>query len=607
LRWGVIMGVHISRVQINNFRNFHKLDVQLGEKAVIVGENNSGKTNFVHALRLILDPNLPDTARQLKDEDFWDGIESPIENRVEIKICIDLKGFEDNTKLLAILTDYLVDGGKSLAARLTYKYAPLPALGRQNGEEDSTHYDFVVYGGDDQTNTYGYQQRKWMPLQVLPALRDAETDLDNWRRSPLRPLIDRLNISKNDLEQAATKVDEATEEILKIEDMRVLSTDIENRLTNIIGVYHNISPSLGVASTNAIKLLRSLRLFVDGDVKRAVGDTSLGICNIIYLTLLILDLEYKETSGERASTILAIEEPEAHIHPHLQRLVYRDFLNRSSSMILTTHSPHIVSVSPIKSLVALTSTGTVKESKASSTLQVGLTEQQLQDLERYINATRGEILFARGVILVEGDAETHLIPMLLNTPEFTLDKWGVSVCSVQGTDFAPYIHLLGKKSINIPFVVVTDGDPFEKDGSVYSLGLVRGKNLLSLILDEEEMAGAQKKLNGKSIEEQAEVLSEYGIFVGINTLEIDLVKAGYQTEMIEAIKELGAGRRRIEKFSDAITGGELSKEDIDEILRIIEVYGKGRFAQRLAQKITSDKCPPYIQKANEYLKSMIEQ
>ncbi len=601
------MGVYISRVQIKNFRNFHELDVQLGEKAVIVGENNSGKTNFIHALRLILDPNLPDTARQLKEEDFWDGIESPIETGAEIEICIDLKGFENNEKLLAILTDYLIDGGESPTARLTYKYAPLPDIGRENEKEDGRHYDFVVYGGEDQTYTYGYQQRKWMPLQVLPALRDAETDLDNWRRSPLRPLIDRLNISKNDLEQAANKVDEATEEILKIEDMRTLSTNIENRLTDMIGVYHNISPSLGVASTNAIKLLRSLRLFVDGDVKRAVGDTSLGICNIIYLTLLVLDLEYKEASGERASTILAIEEPEAHIHPHLQRLVYSDFLSRSSSIILTTHSPHIVSVSPIKSLVTLTRSGTVKESKASSTLQSGLNEQQIQDLERYINATRGEIFFARGVILVEGDAETHLIPVLLNTPEFTLDKWGISVCSVQGTDFAPYVHLLGKKSINIPFVVVTDGDPFERDGTIISLGLSRGKKLLSLILDEEETARANEKLDGKSIEEQVDVLGEYGIFVGTNTIEIDLVEAEYQTEMIEAIKELGVGKNRIKDFTDAITSEELSNENISEILRIIEVYGKGRFAQRLAQKITSDRCPPYIQKASEYLKLMLKQ
>ena len=71
------MSVYISRVQINNFRNFHKLDVCLSRKAVIVGENKSGKTNLIHALRLILDPDLPDSARQLKEEDFWDGLESP--------------------------------------------------------------------------------------------------------------------------------------------------------------------------------------------------------------------------------------------------------------------------------------------------------------------------------------------------------------------------------------------------------------------------------------------------------------------------------------------------------------------------------------------------
>ncbi len=60
----------ISRVQIKNFRNFASLDVALGEHAVIVGENKVGKSNFLFALRLILDPSLPDTARKLRDEDF---------------------------------------------------------------------------------------------------------------------------------------------------------------------------------------------------------------------------------------------------------------------------------------------------------------------------------------------------------------------------------------------------------------------------------------------------------------------------------------------------------------------------------------------------------
>ena len=62
--------MRISRIQIQNFRNFHDFDIALGEHAVIVGENKIGKSNLLFALRLLLDPSLPDSARQLKEEDF---------------------------------------------------------------------------------------------------------------------------------------------------------------------------------------------------------------------------------------------------------------------------------------------------------------------------------------------------------------------------------------------------------------------------------------------------------------------------------------------------------------------------------------------------------
>jgi putative ATP-dependent endonuclease of OLD family len=65
--------MRISRVQIENFRNFRAVDIPLSTNAVIVGENKTGKSNLPHALRLVLDPTLPDTARKLREEDFWDG------------------------------------------------------------------------------------------------------------------------------------------------------------------------------------------------------------------------------------------------------------------------------------------------------------------------------------------------------------------------------------------------------------------------------------------------------------------------------------------------------------------------------------------------------
>jgi putative ATP-dependent endonuclease of OLD family len=66
--------VRISRVQIRNFANFCELDVRTGENIVIVGENKVGKSNFVRALQLILDPGLSERDRQLGLDQFWDGL-----------------------------------------------------------------------------------------------------------------------------------------------------------------------------------------------------------------------------------------------------------------------------------------------------------------------------------------------------------------------------------------------------------------------------------------------------------------------------------------------------------------------------------------------------
>ena len=68
------MGLHISRIEITNLRNFAHLVLDpFPARAVIVGENGVGKSNLLHVLRLVVDPGLPDSARQLREEDVWEG------------------------------------------------------------------------------------------------------------------------------------------------------------------------------------------------------------------------------------------------------------------------------------------------------------------------------------------------------------------------------------------------------------------------------------------------------------------------------------------------------------------------------------------------------
>ena len=219
----------------------------------------------------------------------------------------------------------------------------------------------------------------------------------------------------------------------------------------MVGSILKIDPSLGFASTVPERLTRALRMFGDGSNQRPVGELSLGVDNILYLLLLAIELERKETASERAATILAIEEPEAHLHPHLQRLVFRDFLRRESPVLLTTHSPHITSVAPLQSVVLLRNDPGGDGSKGRSTLDAGLLEREIDDLQRYLDATRAEVLFARGVVLVEGAAELFLVPAVAQNMGKPLDEFGVTVCSVHGTDFVPYAKLLGPQGLNIPF------------------------------------------------------------------------------------------------------------------------------------------------------------
>lgn len=161
---------------------------------------------------------------------------------------------------------------------------------------------------------------------VLPALRDAESDLQNWRRSPLRPLLERLTIDATKLTSIATSLGKVSEDLVKDAAVGTLASSTTERIEHMVGPAMHGDTSFGVVSTNPDQLLRSVRLFVDGDKSRPLSEASLGSANIIFLALLLQDLEDRVQAQESVTHVLAIEEPEAHLHPHVQRSVFRYFL-----------------------------------------------------------------------------------------------------------------------------------------------------------------------------------------------------------------------------------------------------------------------------------------
>lgn len=595
----------ISRICISNFRNFHNLDVALGPTTVVVGENSAGKSNLLFALRLILDPRMADSSRQLREEDFWDGLTDPVKNKEIIEIAVEFQDFKKDKNIFTVLQPFCVKGSVQDTARLTYRYrprAPLPK-GRELTTED---YEFVVFGGVDEKNRISYDDRRWIPIEVLPALRDAESDLSAWRQSPLRPLIEQLRLPTATLDSVATAIDQATGQLLAENDVQQLTTSIGDRLSKMVGRILSVDPSLGFAPTIPDRLARSLRMFGDGAKKRSVGELSLGVNNILYLLLLAIELERKEAASERATTILAIEEPEAHLHPHLQRLVFRDFLRRESPVILTTHSPQIASVAPLQSIMLLREDQAGDGSKGTSTQEADFTAQETEDLERYLDATRAEILFSRGVILVEGASEIFLVPAVATKMKKPLDEYGVTVCSVHGTDFAPYAKLLGPSGLNIPFVILTDGDWYiSRTKELLSRGLRRAVSIAETIASPAS-ADLATLFKSRQWDKLYKTAASVGIFVGTKTLEVDLFNSGHGQEFVETFKELEASTgviSAIEAMSSNQT--QLTGDNIEILLNSLERFGKGRIAQRLAGKVDIDRCPDYIKAGIEAIMRLV--
>ena len=589
--------MHLSRIRITNFRNFHDFNVRLGRTSVVVGENSVGKTNLIFALRLILDPRLPESSRQLREEDFWEGLPQPVQSRAEIEVAVEFQDFQNEKSIFAILQPYCVIGPAPDTARLTYRFRPKSHL-VNHPDLSINDYEFLVFGGIDEKNRLDFDVRRWIPIEVLPALRDAESDLAAWRQSPLRPLIEKLDIDHATLEEVACRIDDATEHLLADDEIQQLVLKIQERISKMVGGVRAIETSLGFTPTVPERLARELRLFGDGTRQRRVGELSLGLNNVLYLALLALELERKDDASERASTTLAIEEPEAHLHPHLQRLVFRDFLRRKSPLVLTTHSPNIASVAPLASIVLLRDDPNGDGTKGTSTYEAGFSEQEVADLERYLDATRAEVLFARGVILVEGAAEMFLVPEIAAGIGKPLDQHGITVCSVHGIDFMPYAKLLGPKGLNIPFVVLTDGDwRMTSGGERVSAGLRRAVRLAS-VLSPDQSADLVNMYDQRQWDTLCEAANQMGIFVGDDTLEVDLFNGGQGQAMVGSMAELGlttASTKVLRQISER--GGPLSGADSDTLLKLVERLGKGRVSQRLASQIDAAKAPVYIKES----------
>lgn len=607
----------------------------------------------------MLDPTLSDEDRMLEESDFNDLIENPMDNQEEIRIDIYISGYKNNKTILAVLQDATVlniNGEEELL--ITYKFAPyIDSLG-------NVSYQYTVFMADDESKRFTANERKYINLKVIKALRDVENDMRNSRISPIKKMLNEYAIDKSELEQIAEACRKDEEKILSLDELKDLTSNINKRFSKILG-NHDFDVSLQTMEISPNRILASLKLLM---ANRNTADSSLGINNILYISLIMQMLQDKTVptflkkelydelcakpdskiltevykinsngnyfledklsdiqrddiysfmdkycSKNTGVTILAIEEPEAHLHPVNQRLIYKDVINNSNnSVLLTTHSTHITAIAPVESIVNLhtkSGDGTV----IHATADMPITDGEFLDVERYLDVKRGEIYLGKGVILVEGIAEEYIIPRFAEIMGKSLDERGIVVCNINCTNFTPYIKLL--RSLDIPYTVITDGDFYyvdDKGERVYHASVDEvsdeadygylGMEVIERVVT--EIGLISKADIPKDLSDADKLYQTYGIFVGNYTFEVDMMNAC--TSNVTAMQVF------IDIFDELTEGGDRQKKNFKNEINDKKYWkclskiegngiGKGRFAQKLSSRVCKEHIPNYIKEAINYI------
>ena len=463
--------MYLSKIDISNFRCFGNdsisLELNCGLTA-LVGENDAGKSAIIDAIRFALGTTDQEWVR-VQETDFHNQ-----DTSTPISIGCKFEGLSSNDRadFLEYLTYEEIDGVKKAFLYINWS-TKQTTLGNSSSR---TYFRSEVRSGKDGTGPILEQESKeLLRATYLRALRDADSALSPGRGSRLSQVLQNItsikigndtysegdDLSKLSISGIAALADELLGKHQGIKDAQnTIDGSLEERLSL---VQDSLKSKIEVSksSENMDLRLRQMLEKLNLDIGRTgdEGKLGLGTNNLLYMACELALLEQNE-SGAR---ILLIEEPEAHLHAQRQlkilKSLQKEAKDKNIQVIVTTHSPLLASVIQPENMVL------VQKGRAYSLGQehTQLSKNDYRFLGRFLDATKANLFFAKGVIIVEGDAENILLPTIAKLIGRDFTNYGVSTVNVGGTGLRRYANIFKRKDtskgeIEIPVACLTDID-----------------------------------------------------------------------------------------------------------------------------------------------------
>ena len=446
----------LRRVLIQNFRGIEKLELDIDDCTVLIGENNSGKTAVLDALRLCLRDLGP------RRRVVFDGFDFHLKNVTAdpssadpIKITItfreDIVGDWDGALVGRLNRNKIlqVDGGGR-----SYVVLRVVCAYDSASREFLQEYDFLNLADQPLTGVsegaLGNLQREVIYF-YLGALRDAARHFD--AKGPFwRPFLKDTKLTPEKKAEIEQKLQELNELVVASHETFEQAKEELNKLQHVVSMAAGDVVSIEAVPGRMFDILAKAQIHLGSatGARLPVARHGEGTQSLAVLMLFSAFLG----AWPSGAPIIALEEPEAHLHPSAIRALWQVVCGIAGQKLVSTHSGDLLSEVDVHNVRRLAKTATgIRSFHVPRAL---LSNEEKRKLNYHVRRARGELLFARCWLLVEGETEGWVYPAAARAKGIDFHQKGIRVVEYSQVDvglFAKVANALG-----IPWLCVVDDD-----------------------------------------------------------------------------------------------------------------------------------------------------